>query len=330
MALTPCFLNYLLLQELCVKLLTPNLHLLLCQLTDQAKAMGDTVFFSELWVERMIQLVKEMLKYKARGAPEEVITSRLEFSRCTSQFLHSSPGMADKVAELLRLPLGAGAAFGQAATNEEEHSLSSRATSGRSYCLGKKGRAVVGDGNVGDLLGRVVAVVAASDVVRGIDGFTAAKVQELIDGRGGVIKERVHEYQRAVLRGQEVITSTGYGRSFVKDSTYVLVRYPDGPAGAMRPYVARVRSFLHIRSAESGVSDLHMAVVGFFQWEEPLVDPQLGTVYRAKQGNWIPGEENYPVHLDAIDCKLVYTKGHIQGQEWMLFAPYTIYSGTGV
>jgi hypothetical protein len=41
-----------------------------------------------------------------------------------------------------------------------------------------------------------------------------------------------------------------------------------------------------------------MAVVGFFQWEEPLVDPQLGTMYRAK--------------------------------EWMLFAPYTIYSGTGV
>ena len=99
-------------QELCVKLLTPNLHLLICRLTDQAKEMGDTVFFSELWVERMIQLVKGQLKYRARGAPEVVITSRLEFSRCTTQFLQSSPGMADKVNQVLRLPLSGGAAFG--------------------------------------------------------------------------------------------------------------------------------------------------------------------------------------------------------------------------
>ncbi len=47
---------------------------LLCVLTDQALEMGDTVFFSELWVERMMQLVKQAAKYKARSKPEEVIS----------------------------------------------------------------------------------------------------------------------------------------------------------------------------------------------------------------------------------------------------------------
>ena len=149
-------------QELRVKLLTPNLHLLICQLTEQAKNLGDTVFFSELWLERMIQLVKEQLKYRAKGAPEEVITSRLEFNRCTIQFLQESPGMADSIAEVLKLPLSGGAAFGQAATNEEVHNLSSKSTSSRSYCLGKRGHAVSVGASLNGLLQRVRGVLTAS------------------------------------------------------------------------------------------------------------------------------------------------------------------------
>lgn len=315
----PRHVHFVLLQELCVKLLTPNLHLLICRLTDQAKVIGDTVFFSELWLERMIQLVKEQLKYRGRGAPEVVITSRLEFSRCTTKFLQVSPGMADKIAEVLRLPLSGGAAFGQAATNEEEHSLSTRATNSRSYCLGKKGRAVAEDEAPYELLSKVLDVVDASGGQ--IEGFNVARVRALRDAGVGSMKERVRMYQRAVLRGQEVITSTRYGRSSVKDSTFVLVRY--GPD----PYVARVRGFVHIASGEAQVCDLHMALVDFHQWKEPVHDAQLGTVYVAMQDDWIQNERNYPVHLDAIDCKLVYTKGHIQGVGRMVFAPYTIYSG---
>jgi hypothetical protein len=293
--------------------------------------MGDTVFFSELWVERMIQLVKGQLKYRARGAPEVVITSRLEFSRCTTQFLQSSPGMADRVNQVLRLPLSGGAAFGQAVTNEEEHKLSSRATSSRSYCLGKAGRAVNGDGALKDLLSKVQGVVDAADV-KAIDRFSVGMVQALAQADQEAMRGRVHMYQRAVLRGQEKITSTGYGRSSVKDSAYVLVRFPVGDRDDV-PFVARVRGFVHIAAAASdaatGVCDLHMAVVDFLQEMEPLHDAHMGvTVYQGKQDDWIPSERNFPVHLDAIDCKLVYSKGHIQGRERMLFAPYTIYSGS--
>ena len=297
--------------------------MLICQLTEQAKGLGDTVFFPELWLERMIQLVKEQLKYRAKGAPEEVITSRLEFSRCVMQFLQQSPGMADRVVQVLELPLSGGAAFGQSATNEDVHSLSSRATSSRSYCLGRVGRVMQVNDDMARVLHCVRDVVAAGE--GNIDGFTAGKLDELLHMGSGAIKGRVHVFERAMLRGQEVITSTGYGRSSVKDSTYVLVRY-----GADVPYVARVLYFLHIASADAGMRDLHFAVVSFFQAMEPLQDDDLGTVYQARQEDWIPQEMEYPVHLDFIDCKLVYTKAHIQGGERIVFAPYTIYSGTGV
>ena len=150
-------------------------------------------------------------------------------------------------------------------------------------------------------------------------------VQQLLNSDPPLIKERVHVYHSAVLRGQERVTSLQYRRSCVKDSIYILVRYGED---GQDPYVARVRYFLHIASRCAGVHDLHMAVVDFLEGMDPLHDDDLGTVYQAKQDDWIPDEREYPVHLDAIDCKLVYTKGHIQGRERMLFAPYTIYSGS--
>ena len=53
--------------------------MLACALTDQARAMGDTINYLELWVERMIQLVKHKVKFRTTCAPEQVIVNDLEF-----------------------------------------------------------------------------------------------------------------------------------------------------------------------------------------------------------------------------------------------------------
>lgn len=79
-------------QDLSVKLLTSNLHLLLCQLTHQAIHMGDTVYLLELWVEGAIQKVKrKLLGNRGASAPEECINNELEFDRCVSLFQYAGP-----------------------------------------------------------------------------------------------------------------------------------------------------------------------------------------------------------------------------------------------
>jgi hypothetical protein len=45
-------------QEVANELLSPNLHHLICVLTEQALALGDTHSVLEFWVERMMQLFK--------------------------------------------------------------------------------------------------------------------------------------------------------------------------------------------------------------------------------------------------------------------------------
>ena len=105
--------------------------------------------------------------------------------------------------------------------------------------MGKAGRAVNGDGALKDLLSKVQGVVDAADV-KAIDRFSVGMVQALVQADEEAMRGRVHKYQRAVLRGQEKITSTGDGRSSVKDSAYVLVRFPVGDRDDV-PFVARVR-----------------------------------------------------------------------------------------
>lgn len=83
-----------------MKLLTSNLHLLLCQLTYQAERMGDTVYLMEFWVEGAIQKVKRKLVHRGTSAPEEVINNELEFERALTLFQYAGPTPCRPVREM--------------------------------------------------------------------------------------------------------------------------------------------------------------------------------------------------------------------------------------
>lgn len=286
-------------QSLCAKLLTPNLHMLACVLTEQAKEVGDTVHFSELWVERMIQFVKQEVKYRSSGAPEKVIVSRMELSRCMKQLAESQPHILDDTADWLKLPLLGGAALVSSAPSECPPS------SGGSHCEGKSRRV---DARDGFLNGRLVIVQ------RMLDDMGHEPWDEISSSMVNVEAAEVRTYSRAVLRGQERLFSTEYTKCSVKDNTYVLIWYEG------RPYVARVRQFLCIHP-HGHPRALHMALVDYFHYRQPIQDKDLGTVYVVREGNVIPNETMYPVHLDSISCKLAYTRTTSQqGHKELLLA----------
>ncbi|BDA42812.1 hypothetical protein COCOBI_03-7050 [Coccomyxa sp. Obi] len=54
---------------------TPNLHMLVCRLFEQEAAQGCTAHNLEFWLERLMQLVKENLKYRICMCPERLFIS---------------------------------------------------------------------------------------------------------------------------------------------------------------------------------------------------------------------------------------------------------------
>ena len=63
------------LQELPLALRTFNLHMAVCRLYDQESARGPAARDLELWVERVIQRVKENLKSRISSCPERLYLS---------------------------------------------------------------------------------------------------------------------------------------------------------------------------------------------------------------------------------------------------------------
>lgn len=245
-------------------------------------------------MERMIQYMKEEVTHRGKGQPEKVLVGRLELSRCMKKLVEGHPSVLDTTAEWLRLPLLGGAALVQSAhPGRSEYP----ASSGGSYC------------------------VAPSQAVAGSDGFWQLRlsmVQDMINGRevneAGVCAEDgvtadmvsteatvVRTYSRAILRGQEWLTSTAYGRSRSKDSSFVLVEYE----GSL--YVAHLRRFLCIYPPGSQHA-LHYGLVDYHRHRPAIVDGALGRVHVVREGDILPGEDEYPVHLDSIICKLIYTR----------------------
>lgn len=70
------------------ELLTPNLHLLLCQLHRQCQHFGDTAAHSELWMEREIQHVKHYSRNKATHEPEKLVTILMALTHATRTASH--------------------------------------------------------------------------------------------------------------------------------------------------------------------------------------------------------------------------------------------------
>jgi len=68
-------------------LCTFKLHLAAIHLPDQVRACGASFFSLEYWVERMVQVYKRMIKYRATAYPELIFINAYLLQRACLQIL---------------------------------------------------------------------------------------------------------------------------------------------------------------------------------------------------------------------------------------------------
>lgn len=280
-----------------------NLHMLVCRLWQQQRKRGHTAFYSEFWVELLVQLVKSSTKYRSTTQPELVIVNHLLLERTL-------------------------------AVLKREHGLRYF----EEYISSGEMRGVnLDDGILCQLLGsgkvlRPAQLADAEEVlVRHLKDFKpdgwvkVASIGLEVDAElpGGWARELVSEgvdflqytyaaqHVDADLGGQElVLKSLAYLRSVKRVSYFVQVRYEE--RGAERTYVARIKHFLRCTCtsdaafADEGAPEvLRIAVCDLFAAKK--VQFEYGSFLRVKDLAR-PAHVNYPVSLTLghVDRKLVY------------------------
>lgn len=81
-------------------LCTFKLHLAVCHLADQVRSCGPAFFSLEFWIERMIQLLKRLTKYRATCDPEAIFVND-QLLRRTCMLLVHDPKTSGLVCESL-------------------------------------------------------------------------------------------------------------------------------------------------------------------------------------------------------------------------------------
>ena len=186
----------LLLQGISTELLTPNLHHLTCVLPEQEKAMGSISFYSELWLERMIQLAKRTVKFRCTSEPEKVIANDIALASGLIRLQRSSGCVLKSFAELVPSMVG------QAEEGE--------GGPGASYAIGS--RSPLDPDLWSDLMPKVQRMLTFSAADFALIGWNAGKLD---------LPLVVEKHTRAMLREAEVVTSKSYLMAESRDSPHI-------------------------------------------------------------------------------------------------------------
>lgn len=83
-------------QKFSVQFMTPNLHLLLCQLKKQCLEVGETVGQQEYWVERIIKKFKQAVVNRSTKDPEKVLVNVLAIEYAYRSIPRKNTGTSGK------------------------------------------------------------------------------------------------------------------------------------------------------------------------------------------------------------------------------------------
>jgi len=279
-------------QVLALDLLTPNLHHLLCVLTDQALAIGDTRGFLEMWLERMMRVVKRKTKFRGTMDPEKVAVNEISLGLCLEKLKRNSPVPVMQLSDLLSK------SSAQANTIAFPDDLPRGPTgsfllgSGSVWSERKHGMSVT------SLLYKVMTELLATnpDACHGwAEDFL---------GQPSMLAIFVHD--RAMLDDNQILTARLYKHERSRDSSHISTSYI-GEDGRTRQHVAIIRSFVRISSTQHpNLIPLRFALVDFYSYKEPIQDPDLGVVHKVDVRHMDPVEHNFPVLFASINHKLVY------------------------
>jgi len=279
-------------QEMSLALLTPNLHHLLCALTDQALAVGDTRSFLELWVERTMKFAKRKSKFRATSDPEKVLCNELELWR-SHKLLKNCPNRVLELNELLP-PYGKRTMVQY--TNPDNEATSAEG----SFLLGS-GQPFNDDAHGLDI--HSLLSLARDEIIGPNPEICQGWNEEMLDEA----TVRVYVHMRAMFRDREVLTGRMYGLERARDSSHVSVEYEDAE-GIKKMHIASIQYFVRIEKINGDIPPLRFAMAHFYDYMPPLNDHDLGLIHKVDVTRF--EERNYgrwqPVLFPSVQGKLIH------------------------
>ncbi|KAF6250103.1 hypothetical protein COO60DRAFT_1629987 [Scenedesmus sp. NREL 46B-D3] len=294
---------------------TFNLHLLACQLLQQALERGATYEQFELWVERLIGDFKQRVKLRTRAEPEKTMMA---------------DDMLKRALQRWRL---------QFSELQTWHEYSGQAQRQRRYVLGDEVGQLLGTGQqagVGVWTEAVQrdarnAVLCNADVVGG-----EAEQQLWLDNWDAVT---VEWFTEALLPGGFYATSTLFSRSRSRDGSFVVVPYAEGDES--KPWVGRVNRYLRVSLPAPYAQQLQrsghllFAVCDLLPYRQPYEDPDIcGNDSMILYGKDTGARESTYSHLDyPVLLSCIYAPAFRQdfvgadGQAWWAFVPLKFRTG---
>lgn len=275
-----------------VKLMTPNLHDLCCQLHIQELNLGDICNFLELWVEGMIQVAKKRVKGRATKHTAQVIVNDLLIGRALSmhkykhgEMLRSVSEMKEEVAAAERADKPWGPEYDPICGVEGADCFPDKATRAKEADVKSFKKAVI----------KMIKDNPSSDIVQ-----DAVDVSYLRDTPDKEIVVWIHK--QASRAGLFKINSRAYVQQQSRQSFWVVANFqPKEPAA--------VQKYLRVQLPSEGGPPrfLRLAICQFWGHLPAWHDRDLGgPVYRFYSNSL--GKVNYPVRLESIEAPLVHTK----------------------
>lgn len=290
------------LQHFSVQFMTPNLHLLMCQLLKQCAQHGQTVGCNELWVERLIQKFKDAVSNRCTKDPEPVLTNHLILESAIRR--HQPISVKNPGLQSFPVPV-------KKQTALHKHSK----------MLGT---------------GEVVKDGALFSVCIKAVGHHLQKLRKLkrkpaeVDGWSDDLDRiSMTSYDRMEWHGSNVATSS-YIRQERRNDTYVSIQHTTSTK-QVEVRVGQVQHLVSVRCKTDNEGDgevydvcFHVAVLKCYRPMQPINDHDLGVLY---SGEAFETSQEWAfravvLHRDLEMRKLCYTG--IPGTTAMLFTQYSI------
>lgn len=292
-------------QDLALEFLSTNLHHLICVITDQALAIGDTRGYLELWLERMMGFVKRKTKFRTTNDPEKVVVNEISLHLGFERLKEGGP-----VSELPNLFQGSSTAYSHPDTGPRSQQSHFLLGAGYSWCERKHGMSL-----------SVLLTKVKSELVTTNGGDCHGWTNRLLSTPSEL---DVYVHDRAMFHDREILTSRSYGKEKSRDSCHVSARYMAEDNMTERDHIALVRRFVRISHTQlTNLMPLRFALVDFYKYRDPIVDNDLGVVHQVAVNEFDHRECNFPVPFSAIGQKLV----HCTSGNKMYLVKYNINSG---
>mmetsp|Transcript_14420 Transcript_14420/g.39068 ORF Transcript_14420/g.39068 Transcript_14420/m.39068 type:complete len:684 (+) Transcript_14420:662-2713(+) len=278
--------------DLALDFLSTNLHHLLCVLTDQALAVGDTRGYLELWVERIMGFVKRKTKFRSTMDPEKVAVCEIGLQLGLERLKEGAPDSVLEPCSLLSTCFQSSTLYVNVDDGPRPSNGSFLLGTGIQWNERKHGMTTL------HLLQKGSSELVGSNAID-CHGWP----EDLLADPSSL---RIYVHERAMLNDQEVLTSRSYMHERSRDSCHVSTTYVAGDDGSTRDHIAVVRNFVCINHADVDIFPLRFALVDFYVYKEPIVDLDLGTIHRVGVQEFDSRECNFPLLFSALNHKLVH------------------------